>query len=228
MPPPDLSRSATPASRLADRLFDALRAVRRAAPSADDRRVYLSGLDFGGRFTGQFVVVAAAFLAAVAPADGPYQVLVYGSAIVMEMTAGREQPGLATLAHESELTRSASALLANLVMCRVERDDAPPVEFTVPPAWLAALLNAAEVRSGLQRIDLYVLRPVYSRAYVLLGPGYHAAERVLVHGPAVEPDLTPLPEAQRRSTACRRTCGRCCPGSASPRPPTWPTRSACS
>ncbi len=193
MPPPDTSRSATPAGRLADRLFDALRAVRRAAPSADDRRVYLSGLDRGGGFPGQFVIVAAAFLAAVAPPDGPYMVFVYGSAVMMEVTAGRGQPGLVPLAQEGDLTRSAPALLANLVLCRVEREDAPPVEFALPPSALAALLNSGEVRGRLPRVVLYVLRPVYSTAYVLLSPGYHPAERVLVHGPAVEPDISAQP-----------------------------------
>jgi hypothetical protein len=78
-------------------------------------------------------------------------------------------------------------------MCRVEREDAPPVEFALPPSALAALLNSEEVRGRLPRVVLYVCRPVYSTEYVLLGPGYHPEERVLVHGPAVEPDLTPLP-----------------------------------
>jgi hypothetical protein len=192
MPPPDTSRSAAPADRLADLLFEALRAVRRAAP-ADDQRVYLYGIDFGGRFTTPFVIVAAAFLAAVAPAEGPCKVFVYGSAVMTEVTAGRDQPGLVPLVQEGDLTRPAPALLANIVMCRVAREDAPPVEFALPPAALAALLNAAEVRSRLPRVELYARRPVYSPAYTLLGPGYHPAERVLVHGPAVEPDISPLP-----------------------------------
>lgn len=192
MPPPDESRSATPAGRLADRLFDALRAARRAARTVDDNRVYLPGIDPGGKFT-QFTVVAAAFLAAVAPADGPYRVFIYGSATVLEVAAGREEPGLATLVQACDVTRSAPALLANIVLCRLEREDAPPVEFPLPSSALATLLHSEEVRGGLPRIELYARRPVYSRAYVLLGPGYHPAERVLVHGARVEPDTAPLP-----------------------------------
>lgn len=190
--------AAVPAAavRLADRLQAGLRALR-AVPLPDTRAVpIVHGLTSGGDFLDPVAAVVRQVADLLAPPDGDPRVFRFGGDLVFELREDGDQRTLAPLRTGTTVERYAGGLLGNVLVCEQQLKGGP-VQFAAPPKALGVLLADETLLARLPRIDAYARRPVFSPDFVLLAPGYHLAHRILVHGPEVEPDLTPLPAGGR-------------------------------
>ncbi len=70
------------------------------------------------------------------------------------------------------------------------RDNDSATQSPLPSKFTAALLASHALWQLLPEISLYSRRPVFDQDFGLCGPGYHPSAKILVHGPAVTPDLT--------------------------------------
>jgi len=123
-----------------------------------------------------------------------YRVYVYGQTVVLDTTVDGRESTLVPLRTGTKLESCAPSCLANLFVCE-QPTPTGTVQFPIPPKALAVVLNAEPLVHSLHRIDLYARRPLFSPDFVLLPPGYHPKYRILIHGPEVEPDGSPLPDA---------------------------------
>lgn len=121
----------------------------------------------------------------------------YGDNIVLETSIDGTK-SLTYLTTGEAVRPSAPSLVADVFSCveqKTNRDGetkAPPTHFTPPDRFVKDLLLRGPTRETLPEIAKYANHPVISEDYQVLGPGYHAPEKVLVHGPEIEAaDFTP-------------------------------------
>lgn len=104
-----------------------------------------------------------------------------------------------TIAIDGEITKTATAMIRNLIMCR-ERKGNPtgkgarldqPVEvefqFAVPHGVLQQAVSFDGFFAALPEARYVVNHPVFDADFQWLGVGYHAAQRILVRGEEFEP-----------------------------------------
>ncbi len=128
---------------------------------------------------------------------GSGQVYRRGVNVAIEIEDAGEKR-LIGLSADRAAVKTTAGELANLFVCEAAgREGEEPVQYLPPHALVEALLSDPRLRRELPAVERYVRRPVYGKSFRLLGPGYHPAERTLVHGPHVEPlaDLAPTPPA---------------------------------
>lgn len=138
--------------------------------------------------------------------------------VVMEI--GRAEGGsLVDLADRQRVDPAAHAHLANHVIAEIEGDAKKfvnAIQFPVPATTINALLHRQTTRDLLPAIESYYRRPMFTGQFQLLAPGYHAAERVLIHGPAIEPAqlgpvrMTAAPLLERLPPHLRQLLGDFC------------------
>lgn len=182
------------AAQLADRLTAALRTLDTLPLPGARVLVIVRGITPGGNFTVPAENVIQQMIPVLVPPGGSPRVYAYGQTVVLDTTVDGQDSALVTLRSGTKVESVAPSYLANLLVCEHEtRTDT--IQFSFPPKALAVLLNAEPLSRSLTRIDHYARRPLFSPDFTLLGPGYHAEYRILIHGPEIEPDLEPLPSA---------------------------------
>jgi len=186
------------AAQLVDQLETALDDLNNLPLPGTRTVATLHGITRAGDFLGPAANVIRRVGDLLAPADEPPRVFHYGDAVVYECRGPDGEPGLVPLRTGTAVERSAFGLLANLILCDQPRQGGTgTVQYPIPAKALAVVLADETLHARLARLDTYARRPLYSPDFVLLGPGYHREHRVLVHGPAVEPDLALLPVGER-------------------------------
>lgn len=182
------------AAQLSDQLAAALRTLGTLPLPGARNLVIVRGITPGGNFTVPAENVIQQMIPVLVPPGGSPRVYAYGQTVVLDTTVDGQDSALVTLRSGTKVEAVAPAYLANLLVCEHEtRTDT--IQFSVPPKALAVLLNAEPLSRALTRIDMYARRSLFSPDFTLLGPGYHHAYRILIHGPEIEPDLSPLPGA---------------------------------
>jgi len=115
----------------------------------------------------------------------------HGNSVMLEVEHD-EGKSLTTLSTAFESEPAASSLLANLFICEQQlNDNSPPVQYPPPNRFTALLFTNEPLQSRIPKINMYALRPVFDEDYMFRGPGWYEDVGYLVHGPAVEPILTP-------------------------------------
>lgn len=168
------------------RLFQKLRAglnsVARALPADARDLPVIAGINCDGTF----LVPQETVIGRVAEVlCGSRRFYTYGAGIYFEkFTDG--QKNLANLRDREGIRKYTPSLLANLFVCEAERKH-DKIQFQLPLSTASLLLNAEPLVSKLPHVAHYASRPVFDVDFVPLGPGYHAHQQILVHGPAIEP-----------------------------------------
>jgi len=180
-------KAETPGDELEYQLFQALKQAQNAPLLGARDLPVMGGLDRQGTFTDpqENVLVRATEILV-----GSAQVFTYGNSVVMQRgEPTTSEVSLAALRSGTEIETSARGILANLFICQHGERQFPP------PKWfLEVLLHAQPVLAALPRIQLYVRRPILSKDFALLTPGWHPESGVLVHGPAVELIMSESPD----------------------------------
>ena len=181
------------AAQLVDQLEAALRALGTLLlPGARDLNI-VRGITPSGNFTVPAENVIQQEILVLVPPGCPPRVYAYGESIVFDTTVNGQDSALVTLRSGTRVESVAPSYLTNLLVCEHETKT-DTIQFSFPPKALAVLLNAEPLNRALTRIDLYAHRPLFSRDFTLLGPGYHPEYRILIHGPEIEPDSEPQPD----------------------------------
>lgn len=104
-----------------------------------------------------------------------------------------------TIAIDGEITKTATAMVRNLIMCRERkanptgkgaRPDQPveiELQFAVPPGVLQQAVSFDGFFNALPEARYIVNHPVFDADFQWLGIGYHAVQRILVCGEDFEP-----------------------------------------
>jgi hypothetical protein len=124
------------------------------------------------------------------------RVFLFDGDVVFEQRSEADGRRLVPLTQGDRPLGTAPAHLANLFHCAV-MGKGGMVTYQPPAKFVAEVLNNAGVRDRLPRIDCYSRRPLFNAAWQLLQPGYHPADRALVHGAPVAPSLWEPPAAER-------------------------------
>lgn len=169
--------------QFAQRFAEARRELRQAPRSGARELPRLSGLHPNGTAT---VPIENIYAVATEILADSGKVYVYGDDLALETGVGATL-NLQRLTTGCELVPTAVPLLANYLTCETAGD--LPAYFPPPRNLVATLLARGPTREVLPAIGTYARRPVYDENFVLRGPGYHANERILVHGLDVEPVL---------------------------------------
>jgi hypothetical protein len=119
------------------------------------------------------------------------RVYVWEDTLVYELRErGKEQLLLLGTRHRAE--PGAAGVLANLFGVGV-RGEERVAQSMVPPKLVGAVLADEDLWRRLPAIRYYSRRPLFDDDFKLCGPGWNAAQGILVHGPDVEPILAPAP-----------------------------------
>jgi len=114
------------------------------------------------------------------------QIFICDGNIVFEQRLETKGRRLITLMQGDELLKATASHLANLFHCAMpSKDDV--VTYQPPPKVIAEVLNNVATRDLLPHVDWYSRRPVFDKSFNLYDPGYHSAEKILVHGEAIMP-----------------------------------------
>ena len=102
----------------------------------------------------------------------------------------------------------ATALLANLVVVGVQNNQTP-MQSPLPGKLVNVLLANEKLSRQLPQIRHYARRPVFDASFDLRGPGFHAGQNILVHGPDIAPDIDgpATPPEPPPWTGCPSTAG---------------------
>ncbi len=115
--------------------------------------------------------------------------------VVFESRSNALGYGLVTLLSDGHINSASSSYLAGLFH-GVVYGDKGITSFQVPAKLITEVLVHPDTIDALPQIDCYSLRPCFDSQYQLLGPGYHADARTLVHGQPVTPVIwTPAADA---------------------------------
>ena len=109
------------------------------------------------------------------------------------------------LAVDGVATKTASALVSNVVYCRemkanstgkgakVDQPSVYPVQFPVPQSVLQQVVVMDNFMASIPEARLLTSHPVFDNDFVWLDAGYHESQRILVCGESFDPiDLPPL------------------------------------
>src|SRR5262249_19703984 len=91
------------------------------------------------------------------------------------------------LTGEDQSEQSASAVLANVMICESADGNGAVKQFPPPPRFVATLLKREPTRNAFPQVRQYSRRPVFDEQFVLRGPGWHESVGILVHGVDIEP-----------------------------------------
>ena len=124
------------------------------------------------------------------------RVYAYGSEAVYEIGDG---PGKAIvpLTRGRKVEPWATPLLANEFICQHYSGDGEPLQFAPPSPLIGVVLNSAPTIEALPVIRVHANRPVFDEKFDLHGPGWHPETGFLVHGPDIDPLLTPAGDPGR-------------------------------
>jgi hypothetical protein len=170
---------------LQDMLRDNLR-IFQLGPRAGHNRPIIWGVTPNGVFVhGMTLDVFLARAADLIRAGG--RVYAWEDTLVFEVREqGREQ--LLLLASRHKVEPGAPGVLANLFGVGVRGED-HVAESLVPPKLVSAVLADEDLWRRLPAIRHYARRPLFDEEFNLYGPGWNAAQGILVHGPDIEPAL---------------------------------------
>jgi hypothetical protein len=192
------------AEQLADQLGVAIRRLDSLPLPGARALAVIHGIKPSGNFTVPAENLILQMIQVLVPTDAPSRVYTYGQNVVLDTTINGREPALVSLRMGTKVEPAAPSCLANLVICEHETKF-DTVQFSLPPKAAAVLLNSEPLNRGLRRIDLYAKRPLFSGDFTLLGPGYHPEHRILIHGSAIEPDVTPLPDGDTATDRLPKT-----------------------
>lgn len=116
------------------------------------------------------------------------RVYTYGEDVVLESGAELEHRRLKSLKVGNQVTSYAGNLLGNLLVCEYGESEKGPQQFPLPASTLGALLHREPTLKALPSIEQYARKPIYNRQFERRGPGWHAEDGILVHGPEIEPE----------------------------------------
>ena len=138
----------------------------------------------------------------------------YGDEIMYEVGEGPDK-ALVPLTRGRKVEPWAASLLANELVCQHHNADGEPLQFAPPGPLIGVLLNSAPTLEALPVVRIHANRPVFDEQFVLRGPGWHPETGFLVHGPDIDPVLTPpadpgLPVHQRLPHHLRTLLGDFC------------------
>jgi hypothetical protein len=154
------------------------------------------------------------------------RIFIHDGNVAYERRSQKDGNRLVPLMVGDRLLPTATAHLSNLVHCAMPGKDGL-VTYQLPGKVASEVLNSEVTREQLPRVSYYSRRPVFNKDFALCGPGYSAADGLLVHGEAIEPVLWEPPGPSGRLTACRRGCAACCGTSSLTARPTWSTPWPC-
>ena len=142
------------------------------------------------------------------------RVYAYGGEAVYEVGEGPDK-ALVPLTRGRKVEPWAASLLANELVCQHHNADGEPMQFAPPGPLIGVLLHSAPTLEALPVVRVYATRPVFDEQFVLHGPGWHPATGCLVHGPDIDPTLSPpanpgLPVRERLPHHLRTLLGDFC------------------
>jgi hypothetical protein len=174
----------TTGETLADQFFAALHGAANAPVAGARDLPVLEGLMRSGGFHEPQENVLAKAIELLRSGN---RVFTYGSSVVLEYPQfGGQGRQLVTLRNGASIERGAECWLGNLFVCENDDNQFPP------PRWFVELLLTTEpLLHNLPRINIYTQRPLFDTDFVLHNPGFDAHSGIMVHGPAIEPFLTP-------------------------------------
>jgi hypothetical protein len=167
--------------QFAQRFAEARRAMQRAPRAGARDLPKLVGLNPNGTAS---LPVENIYSAATEMLEVTGKIFLFGENVALEVGAG-DTLSLQRLTTGCDVMPTASALLANYLTC--ETGGESPAYFPPPNRFVATLLARVPTRDALPRIVTYARRPVYDENFVLRGPGFSAAQGILVHGIDIEP-----------------------------------------
>ena len=165
---------------LAEQLFGALRTAPPVPSSGARDLPVLTGPD---RLGGYESSVENALAQAVALLRDSQRIFLYGNSVMMQ-TGRLDGAGLNLITLRSDHTVAAGSenWLSNIFLCKDKFGQFPMLH-----RFASLTLTHEPLLMALPRIQTYAHRPLFDRDFILRGPGWHASEGILVHGPAVEP-----------------------------------------
>lgn len=182
------------ATQISDQPTGALRTLcSLPSPGARDLAI-VSDIMPNGNFTVPIESVVQQIIGILVPKDKQPKVFVYGQTKVFDTTVDGRDAAIVVLQYGKKVESIAVSCLANLFVCESRNEDKRS-QYSIPPKAVALVLSNDTLTEALCRIQLYARRPLFSTDFVLLGPGCHREYEVLIHGPEIEPDLSPLPNA---------------------------------
>lgn len=110
---------------------------------------------------------------------------------------------LRLLASGGSAEPGAAGVLANIVVASSADGKNGTLQYPLPESLARSLLVNEGLRRELPVIRQYARRPLYDPSFTLCQPGWNAEAGILVHGPEIEPDLTP-PAFDAQSAAIDR------------------------
>jgi hypothetical protein len=173
----------TPAIRLADRLSQALHAVRNG-PVDGRHRTIISGVTPKGTFVGGMTVDAffPRFSKALLDTARFYAL---GNTTVLD-DLGPPETRLATLAVQGQALPHAASVVAGYVAIGIEGDD-DVTQSLVPATLVAAALAGEDFRRRLPVIKHYSRRPCLDPDFVPCRAGWNASSQILMHADEIAP-----------------------------------------
>lgn len=188
---PTKPKGPTPAEQLTFGLFAAVKTAETAPPPGSRDQAVVRVITADGAFVGSLEAAVQQVGRMLADSGRSF---VYGNSLVVASSTAGEDAFIIPIRTGPQVESCAGGVLANLLVCeQLKRDGV--FQFPVPPKALGVLLNADPLLAALPVVELYARRPLFGPDFQLLGPGYHPGQKCLIHGPAVEPHLDPLPEA---------------------------------
>jgi hypothetical protein len=202
----------SPGKMLEEHLLENLRIVE-LGPAPDSCRQIIQGVDHVGKFVDgmtidRFLLQARQILLK------SRRVYRYGSTTVFEFGRAGDQH-LLVLAHKTRAEPGAASLLCNLFGVGVGGEDSG-VQSLVPDKLVRALLADQQLQEDFLVIRHYARRPVFDESFNWCGPGWHAEQGILVHGPDITPFIEAFgyapgsPAIERLPPFCQRMLGEFC------------------
>lgn len=181
----------SPAEQLAGGLFAGIRLADTAPPPGARDLPVIRGVNTSGLCLTSQEAVTHQVARVLAESR---RVFTYGNSIVVETCWNGPYAAIQSIRTGPQIEGCAAGVLANHLVCEWAGEE-NTYQFSLPAKALNVVLHADPLVRSLPRINLYARRPLFGPDFVLLGPGFHAGPGYLIHGPAVEPHLEPLPDA---------------------------------
>ncbi len=184
-----------PAVQIAQQLMDALHDLATLPVAGARELIVVRGISRTGEFQQPVENLIQQLIPLLVPAEGQPRLFTYGDAVMFARGGTGADAALVPLCLGPNVARAAPGVLANLMVVEQPSKDGV-VQYGVPQRALSVLLNSEPITEALPRIALYARRPLFAPDFTLLGAGYSREFGVLIHGPEVEPDVTPLPAGE--------------------------------